>query len=258
MGLQIYGIAASQNPDNVGETIVVPNIEDSRMRVLSDEHADEDGNIEAFRIIGAITKHRKIMAETDCEDDYQRRCWKHAGVPFLYVEGELANDEDHPDAQSAASLIRFCSRPDIPLKVGLSIEGGIFERGGQGDKTLVKTMATGAALTVKPCNPKCALFMKTDLLKSERDAAPPARYFEALKKSQSKTSIYENHRLMLYLQLETLKKSLADYMGGFTQMKCPHCGHAIRFFKSTKDMPNGCRDCGSNFSISQIWKALNR
>lgn len=258
MGLKIYGIAAAQNPDNVGETIIVDSILDDRMKVLSDEHANEEGNIEQFRIIGAITKHTKIMSEKDCQDDKQRRCWRHAAVPLLYVEAELANDEDHPDARAAASMIKFTSRADIPLKLGLSIEGGILERSGTDQKTLARTLATGAALTVKPCNPKCAVFMENDLAKSDWSMLPPERYFEALKKSQATTSIYEVPQLVLLYHLESLKKSLTDYMGGFTSIKCTHCGNALRFFKSTKDMPNGCSRCGQHFAMSDIWRALNK
>lgn len=258
MGLKIYGIAAAQNPDNVGETIIVDNIIDDRMKVLSDEHADEEGNIDQFRIIGAITKHVKLSAEDQCQDDKQRRCWRLAGVPILYVEGELANDEDHPDARAAASMIKFTSRPDIPLKLGLSVEGGILQRSGPDDKTLFRTLATGAALTVKPCNPKCQIFMENDLAKSDWNKEPPKQYFEALKKSQAKTSIYEVPRLVLLYHLETLKKSLTDYMGGFTSLRCTHCGHAFRFFKSTKDMPNGCSNCGEHFTMSDIWRSLNK
>jgi len=47
-------------------------------------------------------------------------------------------------------------------------------------------------------------------------------------------------------------------MGGFTHIKCHNCGNSLRFFKSTESMPNGCTKCGNSFSMSDIWKSLNR
>lgn len=258
MGTKIYGIMAAQAPDNVGETIIVDGMDLSKARILSDEHADDDGNLPMFRIVGAILTTKIIHNEKECSDDYQSRCWKHAGVPFVYMEGELADDTDHPDAKSAASLLKFCQQPNIPLKIGLSVEGGTLERSGADKKTLSRTLSTGVALTVKPCNPKCAVFLQNDLAKSERNVPPPKRYFEALKKSQSKTSIVENHDAVLRYYIEKLKKSINDYMGAFTHIKCHNCGTSLRFFKSTEHMPNGCSKCGNSFSMSDIWKALNR
>ena len=256
MGLQIFGIGASQNVDNVGETLMIEGLDDSRCRVFSDEHGDDAGNIDFFRIIGAITKHKKIFQEKDCEDVYQQKCWKDVQVPFFYVEAELA--DDHPDAQSAAALIRFCQRPDVPLKIGLSIEGGIIERGGAGNKQLLRTLATGVAATVKPCNNHAKLYIKNDLQKSMSDAVPPARYFEALRKSQATSSIREiAPELMALIKLEDLKKSILDYAGGFTSIRCDHCGEGLRFFKAG-NVPNGCNKCGETFTMSKIWGALNK
>jgi len=258
MGTEVYGIGAAQSPDNVGETILVDNMDRSQCRILSDEHADEEGNLPMFRIIGTITKTKVIHNENECEDQYQLKCWKHASVPFVYVEGLIADDSEHPDAKAAAALLKFCQKPEIPLKIGLSVEGGTIERSGHDKKVLARTVSTGFAMTVKPCNHKCALFVKNDLMKSDRKIVPPARYFEALKKSQAKTSVFENKNLMLLFYMEKLKKSLVDYFGAFTDLKCHHCGKAVRLFKSTQNMPNGCSKCGNSYSLSDIWKALNK
>lgn len=259
MGTQIYGIGAAQAPDNAGETILIDGMDLTKCRILSDEHADEEGNLPMFRIIGGITLTKAIHSENECADDYQRRCWRSAGVPFIYMEGEMADDTDHPDAKSAAALVKFCAgKPDIPLKIGLSVEGGTLERGGEDKKILMKTVGTGFALTVKPCQPKCVLFLKNDLAKSDKTTVPPARYYEALKKSQSKTSLIENKQLMLLFHMDRLNKSLNDYMGAFTSLKCHNCGKAVRLFKSTSNMPNGCASCGNAFSMSEIWRALNK
>ena len=148
--------------------------------------------------------------------------------------------------------------PEVPLKIGLSVEGGTLERSGHDEKTLSKTVACGFACTIKPCHPRCRVFIKNDLAKSDKNMAPPARYFEALKKSQSTSSIIEHKDLILLHRLYSLKKSLSDYMGGFTEIKCYNCGNSQRMFKSSKDLPNGCASCGNYFSMSDIWKAINK
>ena len=262
MGTRWYGIGAAQNDDNVGEKLLLDGLED-RVKFIRDEHDD----LSAFRLLGSVNNSKKIYSEKDCEDEQQRRCWKHAGVPFLYVAGEFADDQDHPNAQSAASLLKFTSRNDVPLKMGLSIDGGIIERQtpdgrptedkDQG-KILARTLGSSVAFTVKPCNPKCAIFLENDLAKSDYKSAPPARYFEALKKSQAKHSFNEIPEWQLYIKLDNLKKSLVNYTGGFTSMKCHTCGTNQRFFKSSTDMPNGCSKCGKNYSMAQLWKALNK
>jgi len=268
MGTKIYGIGAAQNPDNADETILLDGLDDSRCHVLKDEHPEQEN---FFHQIGGVLKTRKIYKPEDCEDEKQARCWRHAQVPFLYVEAEIADDTDHPNAKSAAALLRFSKRPDVPLDVGFSIDGGIARRedangnpteDAEVGKILAHTIGTGISMTVKPCNPKCVTFLENDLTKSAAMALkPPPRYWEALKKSIAKTSfnvVLEDEDLTLYLKCEKLKKSLKDYMGGFTSMKCKNCGNGVRFFKSSKDLPNGCTNCGGSFSMADIWSSLNK
>lgn len=247
-----YGIGAAQNSDSAGETIIIDNMDTSKLRVFCDEHGSD-----AWSIIGGINYHKKIHSAEECEDDHQRRCWEQARVPFLFVRGEIAEQSGHPNAQAAASLLRFVSsKPDLPLKVGLSIEGGILERAGQDNKTLNKTVATGVAFTVKPANPKCVLFAEQDLAKSY--TTPPKAYYEALAKSQATHAFIESPKLMLLMHLDSLKKSVDDYLGGFTSMKCWHCGDGVRFFKSSRDIPNRCPKCSSAFRAFDIYKAMTK
>jgi len=254
MGTRIYGIGAAENPDNSGETILIDNIDTSKLRYWNDEHGED-----AWSMIGSIDYHKKIHNLQECEDDRQRRCWNVAKVPFLYVAGELADDTGHPNAEAAAALIKFTAgRPDIPLHIGGSVEGGILQRSGADNKTLSNTIATGISFTIKPCNPRCSLFLENDLMKSEVSSTPPQAYYEALKKSAATSSFIERPQLILWMQVETLKKSLDDYLGGFTSMKCHGCGEPHRFFKSSKDIPNGCGKCGRSFRLSDVWKALNK
>jgi hypothetical protein len=266
MGLGLYGIIAAQNPDNIGETILIEGLDDSKLKVIKDEHPEQEN---FFHTIGTIRKTKKIFSEKDCEDDRQRRCWRLAQVPFLYGEGELADDTEHPNAKAAAAMLKFSKRPDVPLDIGFSVDGGIIERrtvSGQPTedentgKVLARSIGTAASLTVKPCNPKCVTFLTNDLTKSDMIMQPPVGYIAALQKSRASRSFRNtmHNDVKLLLGVERLKKSLTDYFGAFTSLQCKQCGKALRFFKGNSDIPNRCSHCGSHFSLNNIWQALNK
>lgn len=263
-GLEIYGIGAAQNPDNVGETIIIDGIDTSKLMGIKDEHDDES----MWRRVGAITYHKKIMSAKDCENPQQARCWRVTQVPFLYIEGILADDTDHPNAKAAAEIIKFSYKSGVPLEVGFSIDGGIMERQNaygmptedkEAGKTLAKTVGLDISLTVKPCNPKCKMFLKKDLTKSISEMPPPVNYQKLLQKSISKSSFRDiiSTEYKVLLKLQGLKKSLQDYQSAFTDMKCKRCHSPVRFFKSTADVPHKCSSCESSYDLLQIWKALN-
>jgi hypothetical protein len=263
MGLKFFGATAAQNIDNAGEKLLIDGLDISRLNIIKDEHPEQPS---FFTTVGAITSAKKIFSEKDCASDKELRVWKHVQAPLVYVEGELADGEDHPNAKSASSFIKFASRPDIPVSIGLSIDGAVLEKqneGGQIDengKILSKTAGLAASLTVNPCNPRCKLFMDNDLTKSDLSMPPPARYWKELKKSKQLHSFTESEDgklFKLHLKLESLKKSLIDYHAGFTAIKCKKCGTGVRFFKSSSTLPNGCQKCRSHFTMDELWKALN-
>lgn len=264
MGTRIYGIGAAQAPDNAGETIILDGIVDVKLNGIRDEHSEND----FLHRIGAITFHKKIRTERDCENDKQLRCWRFAKVPFLYAEGELADDTGHVDAVATAQMLKFTQRPDIPLEIGFSVDGGIIERRDSSGmvtedreqgKTLTRTLALDLALTVNPCNPKCKVFLENDLTKSDLSTIKePTRYKELLQKSQQTSSITDVTEYLLVSELEKLKKSLDSYFTAFTDLSCPKCKKGVRFFKSTSDVPHRCSNCNSNFSMLNIWNALNK
>lgn len=261
MGLKIYGILSAQSPDKAGETIMLDGIDTTQLTGVRDEHDADD----FFHKLGAITFHKKIHMLEECENPRQVRCWNHAGVPILYIEAELANDTEHPNATAAAEMIKFCQRPEIPLQIGFSIDGGIYERrtpGGQvtEDKKVGKVISASqaleAALTSKPCHPKAGLWTMNDLLKSEMPIEPPRRYLEALKKSAATASIIESPEWKILYKTTRLRKSIEDYNSAWTELKCYKCGQAQRVFKASQ-LPNLCK-CGASYSLSSMWKALNK
>jgi predicted Zn-ribbon and HTH transcriptional regulator len=265
MGTKIFGIIAAQNEDSAGETLLLDGLDHSRLFLARDEHEKDD----FFSKIGAIRYTKKIYNKDECENDKQLRCWNHAQVPFLYGEGELADDEQHPNAESAAALLRFAQRPDVPLEVGFSIDGSVLERKDRAGnvtenkdigKTLSKTLGLAAALTVKPCNPKCKAFLENDLTKSVANMPIPKIVLDAIKSKQAEKSFTEKlgKDWELFTKLEKLKKSLNDYFNAITVVRCNGCGDSVRFFKSSNKLPNFCKKCGSSFSLTNLWKALNK
>ncbi len=263
-GTEFYGIGAAQNVDNSGELLYIEGLDNSRLTKVKDEH-DKDN---FFHTLGSVKFSKKIMSEKDCENSYQKRCWSYVKVPFLYCEGVLADDHDHPNAKAAASILKFSQRQDVPLNVGLSIDGAVLERKDasgkvtedkETGKNLTKTVGLAVSFTTKPCNPKCKLFLKNDLTKSIADAPVPKVVLDAINREQSRSSFTEQLKPVwdLYSKMQKLKKSLDDYFTGFAGVKCHDCGNAVRFFKSSKDIPNFCRNCGSSFSLSELWKAIN-
>lgn len=266
MSTKIYGIIAAENEDNVGEKVIIEGIVD-KINQMKDEHPSSDDEDTFFRKIGVIRNTKKIFSAKDCDNEKHLRCWNFAQVPFLYGEGELADDTGHPNAISAASIIKFAQRDDVPLNVGWSIDGGIFERrtpsgmlteDKKEGKILSKTIGIAAALTVKPCNPKCRVFLANDLTKSIQDAPLPKEVIEALHKSQSSASFTEYNltNVLLYVKLNELKKSISNYFSDTTLLKCYNCGNTSRLFKSD-EMPNHCSSCSGHYSLEQLWKALN-
>jgi predicted nucleic-acid-binding Zn-ribbon protein len=263
-GTKIYGIVAAENPDNVGETIILDGLED-RLKFFRDEH-DE---LSSFRVLGAVTYSKKIKSPKDCENEKQLRCWNHAGVPLLYAEGTLFDNEDHPNAKAAAAILKYCNNnPGLSLQPGLSVDGEIHERvDAMGNQTrdksigkkLTKTVAISGAFTVQPCNPKCAGALFIDEAPSlQKSTTPPKAYVEALKKSQSSSSFNEIPKeVMLLHSMQQLHKSLEILHNDHASIQCYHCGKAERFFKSS-GAPNTCLKCGKSYTIKQVWESFQK
>lgn len=273
MGFKIYGIAATQAPDRRGETIEIEGVH-LMASYISDEHIPG-----CLTTVGSITLAKKILKEKDAETPRQKQCWELVKGPFVYFEGELADDEEHPDAQAAAALIKFANaRPELPFKVGASIEGVTLRRGSKDKespdhKRIVLSAMEGVAITCRPCNPECAVFPWKSLEKADFDItlsqeamdrimfAPADNTSIKSNRSQINTLKRETARLLgLLKQLtpERLQKSLDDWdKGGMCTMKCTRCGDSERLFKSSTNFRNRCTKCGHAFTMEQFWNALN-
>lgn len=266
-GTRVYGIVAAQNKDSQGETIDLQGLQD-KLVFQRDEHSPDQ--VKAFEIIGTIDSSKKIFKESDCETPQHKRCWDIAKVPFLFGTGVLFDGEGHPNATSAAAILRYCNANGGDLKPGWSVDGSIVERrndAGQPTedkekgKNLSKTIAVSAAFTISPANPLCrgALFVDENQLHKSMNTKMPQGYLEALGKSQAKTSfnqIISKEEMALYA-IQKLNKSIENYNNGFTTLKCWGCNNSGRFFKSMSELPNACKKCGKHYSVKQIWDSLN-
>lgn len=264
MAFKFFGIGSAENKDRIGEWTDIAQMNVDSLRLVTDEHSMEgnDGKSGAWNIVGSVTFHQKIMKREDCKTPRQLKCWEIAQVPFLYVECELINE--HPNAQAAEALIKYCAlNPDLPLQVGLSIEGLVLRRGSENKedpeyKHLVNTIAEGVAVTVRPCNPKCRLFPMNDLLKSDFNIQMPDKLLKSIMEApEAATSFRNRPELVLERKIRDLRKSIDDVKrGGVTSVKCWACDHSDRMFKSS--IANRCSKCNSAFSMNDIWEAINR
>jgi hypothetical protein len=276
MGFKIFGIMTAEVPDKVGETIQVKGVNLQFCRYISDEHADGPSTT-----VGAITRTKKILKESDCSTPREKRCWEAAKVPLVYFEGELADGEGHANAAATAALIAFtASRPELPLKVGASIEGYTLGRAGDKDtekgKIITGCLAEGLAVTTRSCNPICQVWPWSDIKKSEieitdelldrlvaesttKPPLPSIRESKRMQRQQIREAAQKLLDIIKSIKPETLKKSLDDWnKGGQCEMKCHKCQHTEKLEKASRNFKNRCPKCGHPFTMSDFWNALNQ
>lgn len=149
--LEIDMCAGSQLRDTQGETLSVEGADISEMLAgrgrLNDNHGKG-----FFNCIGKVTAAKKIFKREDCEDDRQRYYWDKVKSPYIYVRGQLFDDEDHPNARAAAAILRNIHKSDCPLKIKASVEGGVIARGLKDPSFLARTKIHSVALTFVPAN----------------------------------------------------------------------------------------------------------
>lgn len=243
MGTKIYGIFAAQNKDRVGETILLKGMDTSNLSFIDDEH--DSSNF--LHIIGNVSSSKKIFKEADCENERQRRCWEHAKVPFLYGEAELLDAEDHPDAIAAKACLMYAHRnPDSKLRPGFSIEGREILKDPK-TKEIAKSEALGAALTLFPCNPKCAAFLFDEPLAKSFCPEPNLSRYKGMRKNFSMSLDAE-----IDYRMKTLVKSLQNIT---TTVKCKHCGDQTVF--TLEKSWTLCPECRKPFDMQQIAKIIS-
>lgn len=153
----IDGIAASEAVDSSGEVLDIKglditDLEEGRGTLNYEHRGDQSNGASANDVIGHITYAKKIFESKDCANDRERTYWNKVQLPFIYIQAELFNDEGHPGAVAAASLIRYYQKRKLPILMRYSIEGTTLARDGN---KLKRAIAKRVAATMKPCNRSC-------------------------------------------------------------------------------------------------------
>jgi len=143
--------AGSELKDTQGETLSVEGADISELENGNGRLNDNHGK-GFFNSIGRVTTAKKIFKAEDCDNERQKYYWEKIKAPYIYVAGELYNDEDHPNAKAAAAILRNIHRADVPLKMKASVEGGVISRGINDPSRLARTKIHSVALTFTPAN----------------------------------------------------------------------------------------------------------
>lgn len=168
----IYGIGATQAIDSSGEILSVEGCDISDVAAGKAFFNWEHSNDGADTIVGAVTYAKKIYSLAECENDKQKECWEACLLPMVYIEGRLFDKEGHVGAICLAAMFRSFAARGEKIQIGTSIEGATMQRGqGPEHNILMRTLARRWAITLRPCNKQCMLYLDKDeypdVLKSE-------------------------------------------------------------------------------------------
>ena len=145
------GILGSQLRDTQGEMLDVAGADISELEAGRGRWNDNHGK-GYFNSLGIITEAKKIFKAEDCENDRHRYYWEKIKAPYIYGRGYLYDDDDHPNAKAAAAILRSIHKHDCPLKLKLSVEGGVIARGISDPNLLARTKIHSCAITFTPAN----------------------------------------------------------------------------------------------------------
>lgn len=152
MATEWDGIAATEIRDSAGEILDLKGADISELEagrgIVNSDHSNRFGDV-----IGHIVEAKKIFGPEDCKDDRQRYYWNQVKSPYLYVKGKLFDTYgEHRAAKAAAAILKYQHVEDAPLKMRLSVEGGIVERGSNDQRLLKRTKIRAVAATFQPAN----------------------------------------------------------------------------------------------------------
>lgn len=143
--------AGSQLRDTQGEMLSIEGADISDLLSGKGRLNDNHGK-GFFNSIGRVTSAKKIFKKEDCENSRHEYYWEKIKAPYIYVAGELYDDEDHPNARAAAAILRNIHKADAPLQLKASVEGGVVSRGISDSSLLARTKIHSVALTFTPAN----------------------------------------------------------------------------------------------------------
>lgn len=147
----IDGVLGSEAIDSSAEVLSVEGADVSDWEngtfLANWEHAP--GEKGADTIVGVVVYCKKILKESDCENDRQRDYWKRVKLPYIYGIVRLFDRAGHKNAQAIAAIIRDNAANGENLVCRFSVEGHTLERTGN---RLASSILKRVAITVRPCN----------------------------------------------------------------------------------------------------------
>lgn len=203
--MKVKCIGACQAIDSSGESIQIEGMDISDLLEGRGTFNFEHNNNDPSDVVGKITGAKKIFSINDCETPTQVKFWNHAKAPYLYIEGELFDEEGHVGAACIASIARYCVRNKEPLMIGASIEGSTLARDGN---LLGRTIAKRCALTLKPCNKLAIAEMLDELPEVKKALGSDIQNSEALSKSVEIPFEFESE----FLTEQQLEEILAEFV----------------------------------------------
>lgn len=154
-GTFIHGVAASEHLDSSGERIMIEGVDISSLTkdgVLNMEHQSK----EASSIVGKIWEAKKILKQSDCDNDHHRFFWDKVKMPYIYIAGELFDAVGHKEASEVAAMLKFDQQESLNKEskklINFSIEGSRVEKQGS---VITKCIARKVSITLTPCNKVC-------------------------------------------------------------------------------------------------------
>jgi len=186
MSTFIHGIAATEHIDSSGERVSIDGLDISSLDKDGVFNYEHDGGEKAIKVplqvVGKILECKKIKSPKDCENTHHLIFWKRVQKPFVYVAGELFDDEGHPGSIAVAAMLNYDEKKKHEKKVvNFSIEGAKLLKEGMDVK---RSIGRKVSITVHPCNKVCEAekmnvgnektedkedFKASDFFKSEED-----------------------------------------------------------------------------------------
>ena len=197
------GILTAPLVDSSGETLNMEGTDVTDFQngsaVINWEHKNDTSDV----IIGAIRYAKKIYKRSDCENKRQEMFYDMVGGKYIYILGELYDDEEHVGAVACAAMVRYYKKRNIKMNIGWSIEGATLERDGS---YLKQAVARRVAFTLRPCLKAAAM--------GAPDEKEVAEFLNGMEKSSKiKTFEIDSSELILEDNSNTiveLSKAIAD------------------------------------------------
>jgi hypothetical protein len=192
VGTKLSGIGAAENLDSSSEILSIEGLDISSIHdgtaFLNYEHQNTNPT---NGCVGKILYGKKIFTEQDCETADQKKWWDLAQVPFLYIIGELFDEEGHSAATDIAAMLAYdeklrqagrLGKDGLKPVVNFSVEGAKLKSEGN---RITRSIARKVSVTVLACNKICQAAIYKEPEQQQASATPkeaPKMAFNEIKK----------------------------------------------------------------------------